>query len=95
MRFALLLVALPSLALAAPYSELRLDGEGLVRIRGLALVGAARDLHDLEVEGALWARGTVQALHRVGITLPEGWALDLPEALRAPRELARVRVEWR
>jgi hypothetical protein len=61
----------------------------------LALVGAARDLHDLEVEGALWARGAVQALHRVRIALPEEWALDLPEALRGPRELARLRIAWR
>ena len=55
---------LGSLAFAAPCIEWRSSGEGTTAIDGLVLVGAARDLHDLELRGALWVRGAVHALHR-------------------------------
>lgn len=86
---------LGSLALAAPCTEWSLAGEGTTELEGLALVGEARELHDLELRGALWARGAVQALHRVTFEPSLGEPLERPAALLAPPSLSRVRIEWR
>ncbi|MBK9385803.1 MAG: hypothetical protein IPN34_13415 [Planctomycetes bacterium] len=86
---------LGSLALAAPCIEWRLSGAGTTQIEGLALVGVARDLHDLEIRGALWVRGAVHAHHRVALRLPLDETLVLPEALLAPPSFASAHIEWR
>jgi hypothetical protein len=86
---------LGSLTLAAPCIEWRLSGAGSTQIDGLVLVGEARDLHDLELSGALWVRGAAHAHHRVALRLPMDEALVLPAALRAPPSFARAPLAWR